>query len=59
MTETRKAKMDPLATMTPQEYATVMRNLDRRGLTRVGGDWAAEDRSNTEAERILRVLRAR
>lgn len=51
--------MDPLATMSPAEYATVMRNLNRRGLAQVGGDHTAETASNTEAVRILRVLRAR
>lgn len=54
-----ETQMDPLATMTPQEYATVMRNLDRRGLAHVGGNHEAETASNTEAVRILRVLRAR
>lgn len=51
--------MDPLATMTAEEHRTVMRNLDRKGLADTGDDRDAEDRANTEAVRILRVLRAR
>lgn len=54
-----ETQMDPLATMIAEEYRTVMRNLDRRGLANVAGDHTAETASNTEAERILRVLRAR
>lgn len=51
--------MDPLATMTPDEYRSIRTQLTTEGLWQVGGNPAAEHRSANRAEQLITEQRTR